>query len=140
MHTPIHTHSPAGEENNALFHFSCTRIFLDRSLKKTNLKAFLSYDAVWLQGHVGDEEAEIGLHPSNSQKADEWPQESLKTTKILLSSPERRSKKPRVRAVGAEEEKICPGLDKQGWVFGSWDPPGNSSSSCNSAASLCFLS
>lgn len=45
-----HSHSPAGKENNALFHFSCTRTSLDRrSLKKRNLKAFLSHDAVWLQ-------------------------------------------------------------------------------------------
>lgn len=47
---------------------------------------------MWLQG--GDEEAEMGLHPGNSQKADEWPQESLKNTEILFSSPERGSKTP----------------------------------------------
>lgn len=36
----------------------------------------------------------MGLHPGNSQKADEWPQESLKNTEILFSSPERGSKTP----------------------------------------------
>lgn len=66
------------------------------------------------------EEAEIGLHPSNRKKADEWPQESLKNTEILFISPERRSKrKPGGVAVSVEGEELCPGLGKQGWVLGS---------------------
>lgn len=75
---------------------------------------------MWLQGHAGDEEAEMGLHPSNSPEADEWPQESLKNTEIQFSSPER-GKNPSVGAVDAEGEELCPGLGRQGWVLGSWD-------------------
>lgn len=46
--------------------------------EKLNLLACVPHGVVWLRGHAGDEEAEMWLQPSNSHKASEWLQDSLK--------------------------------------------------------------